>query len=303
MNSLAVESKKTFRHGFILNEIELRRIVDLIREQARKLVGQAACKELFTIKFKNGVIAETDAIDTILLQENSGSALIVRLRYELLATADSGSCSCSVEFFDPRIDEDSGSTSIKFTVRANDRDWVFVTSSQLEERIERVKRRSPGPLGERVVLWPVAILVAFLTFFIINMAYTGANLPSYLRNDYARWLSVSAEFRDEVERRRVNDPVAAMVLLEEIREKRASQLIKRFFEFRAEPAGAMWIYAIFAALSVVLAAVVIDRYYPLYNFCWGDYLELFQRRERMRSFWLVVVGVGLIVELIGGMVN
>jgi hypothetical protein len=138
MKPIAVEAREKFRHGFVLTEGEFRRLVDLLREQAKKLQAFDNLTEKFIIKFLNGVVAEADSIDTILQQENSGSALIVRVRYELTSGEESASpLLCAFEFINADSDDEPGYTSVKFSVRATDRDWVFVTSSQLRERIER----------------------------------------------------------------------------------------------------------------------------------------------------------------------
>jgi hypothetical protein len=192
MKPLAVEAKETFQHGFILNEGELRRTVDLIREQVKKLPDSGEFEEKFTLKFKNGAIAETDSIDDVLQQENSGSGLIVRLRYELLSTSVSPDYSCSIEFINADLDEESGLTSIKVAVRASDRDWVFVTSSQLRERVDKIKRFALNQLGSKGgpgrtffrLLSPLIItVVTFAMFFFLfkGVRGIGEREPSSVR--------------------------------------------------------------------------------------------------------------------------
>lgn len=72
MNQLYVEANKSFRHGFVLPESELRRFIELIREQVKKINADPDLSFRYQLKFQNGVVAETDSIDSILSQENEG---------------------------------------------------------------------------------------------------------------------------------------------------------------------------------------------------------------------------------------
>jgi hypothetical protein len=54
-------------------------------------------------------------------------------------------------------------------------------------------------------------------------------------------------------------------------------------------------------LILVFAWLFLLRYYPVYNFCWGEYAEEFQRKESRRQFWLVIIIIGLVVSFLGSM--
>src|SRR6266702_4154876 len=132
-----VESRKTFKFGFVLRESDLRRLVDTISDQFRKLAGPGEHPgHHFRLKFRNGAIADNTSLDHVLAQENSGSGRIVRLHYEEeVGEEATGITRVSIEFTDVDVDDEPGYVSIRFAVLGHDRDWVFVTSSLLEERV------------------------------------------------------------------------------------------------------------------------------------------------------------------------
>ncbi|MDD5087494.1 MAG: hypothetical protein PHI18_01680, partial [bacterium] len=47
--------------------------------------------------------------------------------------------------------------------------------------------------------------------------------------------------------------------------------------------------------------LILQRLYPLYNFCWGDYVDHFRRRETTRKWVLSVIVVGVVVSFIGSL--
>lgn len=58
---------------------------------------------------------------------------------------------------------------------------------------------------------------------------------------------------------------------------------------------------IFGGLATIFAIYMFFlRFYLVYNFLWGDYLEYFNKRESTRKFVLVIILVGIVVSFIGG---
>lgn len=76
----------------------------------------------------------------------------------------------------------------------------------------------------------------------------------------------------------LKDPIEAVIMAEEIHD----QAFSRVFSWPNfwVPLVAMTGFV----LILVLAGFVIQRYFPAYNFCWGDYLESFERKEARRKF-------------------
>lgn len=148
VDKMDVESRKSFKHGFILKETDLRRLIDTAIQQLEKIPGSKVGQPTFKMKFKNGVLAETPSLDEVLAQENSGSGKIIRLSYGQEATDSPNPSHIFLEFINADEDDETGLVSLRFHVFGHSRDWVFVTSSLLEERFEKIKRFSFNQLGK-----------------------------------------------------------------------------------------------------------------------------------------------------------
>ena len=137
---MKVESKNSIKAGFTLSEQELRRLVDDMKQQMVKVSEKQTLIERYEIKFKNGAIAETESLDFVLSQENLGSSSIIRLKVIIQEKEDDPDNVITTEFI--KLDEEGevGPNGIKYSVLGNDRDWVFITLSELEERLGRVKK-------------------------------------------------------------------------------------------------------------------------------------------------------------------
>ena len=293
MQPLKVESKKSFKFGFILNETELRRLVDLVREQTAKIEGHGNTSESYTLKFQNGAVAESNDIDTVFQQENSGSGLIVRLKAEIKGSGDNGDCSTSFEFINADLDDEPGSTSIRFAVLGQDRDWVFVSSSHIKERIDKIKRFAPNQLGEKGpgrffmrTFMPMFFMLAVLVPALISIKnkqddLKGAEAPSQV-------------LKKVVAENGITDPIEAIIELERLREKSVLAHDPNMGTFK-------WLgYAVGILVVGSLVVMFFAKFYPVFNFCWGDYIEAFEKKERTRKFWLIVVVLGIVISFIGG---
>lgn len=125
--------KRAFTYGFTLTEQELRRICNTIDQQMQKKTN--AYQQTFTLTFKNGGEEELDTLDKVLNAENSGGWLI----REIIIITKCGSSNTRIS-----VDLDTSSfTSVFLLIEDDDRDWVYVTASLIEERINRIKRPFP----------------------------------------------------------------------------------------------------------------------------------------------------------------
>jgi hypothetical protein len=88
---------------------------------------------------------------------------------------------------------------------------------------------------------------------------------------------------------RLKDPVEAIVMAERLKDQ----------ALRAQmPAlGRQVLLGGVVVFGLGLISYFLVLYYPVYNFCWGDYLDIFQRKESRRKFILVVVIIG-VLELV-----
>lgn len=280
MDTITVESNKKYKAGFVLSEPELRRLVDTIAEQLRKIDSSKDVLHKYAIKFRNGAIAETHNIDEVLKEENTGSCQVIRLRTEsVLENDDSGSIIIT-EFINIADDEETGTVPIKQSISGSSRDWVFVTSSLLEERISKVKRnQAPRVLKE--LGFPIGL---FLTMFLLVYIFPSKSAKTTKSIDRIETLWKHGQ---------LNDPVEALIMLERARETQGS--------------SGWHILKLIAAVIVVSISLygigrLISKYYPLYNFCWGDYLEEFKKVESRRTFMLVVIILGLAISAVGSII-
>src|SRR4051812_19145601 len=109
--------------------------------------------------YRNGVIAATDSLDEVLSQENTGSGEIVRLKLEFRKAKTPyrirGEFGVMLEFINVDVEDEPRSIAIRFSIDGQTRDWVFVTSTVLEERVTKIKRLSFNQLNRRGLFPPL----------------------------------------------------------------------------------------------------------------------------------------------------
>jgi len=283
---MEIESKKTFKTGFVLKEPDLRRLVDTVHEQFAKLPGTPKSSGTFRLKLRNGAMLDSPSLDEVLSLENGGSSQLVRLKYEHKVDPDDKTTHARFEFINVDIDEESSYTSMQFQVNGANRDWVFVSSSLLEERCERLRRfalnqiSGKGPTALLFRLIPSLITLLVVVGMLMSMFHSIDNRPQ-----------VSKLLEGAIQAGTVKEPIDAILFVQkqQDRMKFAKEIIPiRFFI----GIGVFLLLGAFAWLFLL-------RYYPVYNFCWGEYAEEFQRKESRRQFWLVIIVIGLVVSFFG----
>ena len=282
---MLVEAKKRFSHGFLLSEPELRRTIELISEQFRKLEETITPLAVYEIKYRNGAVSSTSNLDDVFNQENLGSSQIIRLKMKFSAEFQGEDISITLGYINVDLDEEPGSTSIWYNISANSRDWVFVTSALIQERIEKIRRRCPNELGSsskrgapvRLLVFPL-IMLAMIFSMVVGIDSNQDKVSEML---------VQAKNSGQIK-----DAVDALIIIEEAKEKQKSAVGADILKPLAYMAGA--IIALFSVYMFFL------RYYLVFNFLWGDYLEEFKKREGVRKFVLVIICIGIVVSFIGG---
>jgi len=283
METVGVESSKSYHFGFILTESEIRRLIDVITDQFTKINSQDQVVLRLNTTFKNGAIAETNSLDEILTQENTGSSEITRLKIEASLENDELN-GISVEFVNVDAEEQTNSVSIRQQVHGVSRDWVFVTSSLIEERITKLKRFALNQLGKTpltkvimslLVPGIMMLILLFATNSVTDDMTTGTNKVEEL------W-----------KKGQLKDPVEAIIMLEKCRNNLTPLGILK------KPVTVL----ILVSLPLILTYMFLLKYYLVYVFCWGDYKELFEKKESIRKFVLGAVVIGLIVSVVGGLI-
>lgn len=83
---MKTELKGAWRSGFRLTEKDLRRIIDLVVEKIKTNVEQTVTKKI-TYKLANGAIINSENVDDIFAEENSGTKRIISVQCEMTAAA------------------------------------------------------------------------------------------------------------------------------------------------------------------------------------------------------------------------
>jgi hypothetical protein len=297
MEQIYVESNKGYKHGFILKEQDLRRFVDLMNEQFKKLSNENV-EYRYTIKFKNGAVANTPDIESVLKLDNEGSASIVGLEIGGKQTNNDKVSEIKLDFRDPDTSDDETINPVRHSIKGQSRDWVFVTSSLIEERVGKIKRKQLDPTSSTgtgklffKLLTPILMLALMIgmissTPSIVRESHDGQNKA--LNEIEAKWKSHS-----------ITDPIDALIQIEKSKNTENDKInlnTLMFSLFLAKP----FIFIIIGLILIVIFSYIFMKFYPAYNFCWGNYIEIFNKKESNRK---VIIGILLGTILLGVIVN
>ena len=259
---METETTKSFRSGFTLTEQELRRIVGMVTQQIKKVSGDREPHLEFTVKYQGGAITQAGSLDDILTQGNIGSTAVVRLTFKASDLIENPLHTVRVEFADPDRN-DSDWLSMHFAILGQDRDWVLVAGSELEERIRRVRNISwthvmKSRTGSSVMM--MAATIGVIVSMIVAASVFDFPSRNYITDVEQAWLS--GELTDAIE---------AAIRLERGRTESSS------------PASGWWIFIapLFLLLIVVVAQTLIPRLAASYHFVWGDYIASYNRRKNL----------------------
>lgn len=283
---MKTEARKTFRHGFVLTEQELRRTVDSATQQMQRIVPSRAPDVHFEVKLKNGTVAHSWSLEDLLSFENFASKQIVRLDIEMEQQNESSKYAIMLRFTNLNVEDDEV-CSVKYVVMGEDRDWVLVTSSELEERVGRVKSFALNRMfGRRRHEW---ISPLFAGLFLV-LSFTGMIRALDHRSHLAE--AIEARWKAGI----LHDPIEVMILMQRDSESREAALSPGNF--------VRWSIVYPVGLAFVLSACALGLIYlyPAYVFCWGDYVKTYERRVSIRKFLLVGIVVSLAISVIAGVI-
>lgn len=283
--SIAVESTKRFDHGFILDEAEFRRLNDSINDQFSKLENSDSISARFTLTYENGVIATYETIDDVFLEENSGSSKIIRVAIDYKITKRNEEANLDVIFINIDSDKAVGDTPIKYIITGKSRDWVFITGSLLNERINKIRRM-------RFQLHKTGKNARFLTSLLIPISMLFGTFLS-LFTVSTKKIEYITELRNSWKNGEFKDSIDFMLKLEEKKRSLDSPL-------------EIFLPMIIILISVTLFFIfyfIFDKLYPRYNFKWGDYIKEFEKIEKWRGFFLIGLLFTLAISIIGSILG
>lgn len=291
------EASKTLKNGFDLSEQELRRIYDSLIQQMDRVNTPEAPNLVvtFEVKFRNGVIAEPTSLDEILGFENIGSGKIERLKILFQKGLDSSTTNIHLEFVDIDSETEIGSDSISYSITGNDRDWVFITSSQLEERLSRIKKFAPNQLARKrqsLLLFQILLLIPFM----LIMLFTTISLAEH-RND--ELIDKINQVESSWKSGKIEDPVQVTLELAKIRAN-TTEISQYLLDWETNK---WFIFIMVGVLALSGLAIFWWYYFPFYNFLWGDYVKVYERKKSVGKFIVIGVLSSIIISVVANYIS
>lgn len=304
---MKAEKTGEYNFGFVLNESNVRRIIDTAKEQLSKLASKEEEITLnYSVKFKNGAVVDNMSIDEILSLDNFGSTSITKL--SIKSFIEKSDNLIEIVFQNPEIENKE--YSIFYMIRSFDRDWVFITLSLIQERILITKRSIL--LVPRMTFSSYQFLAFFgLMFFMIFMFYNTAMLFDKNIDDYMPEKFVFSEkIKNEALKHPSATPMEADVIWAELREQETKLreiAYEKWKEERTARRMSLADYIYLGILSLLFFPIIAFSYsyvlkivYPIYVFCWGSTQDAFSRKESQRKFILGTIFTGLLISFIAG---
>lgn len=275
---MRTEISKSFNCGFFLSEQELRRIIQSVTEHAQKAANGRDYLIDFKLKRSDGALIQASSVDESFATENSEPRRIRGVQICAHEAPHKTSWQISVSYKDGDCDVKSPG-SIALDIDGESRDWAFVAASDLEDRIKPTRIAAWEILLEKPIAMPIMLLISLSIF----LAFFGLLIPKdshmVLQKQYEQGL--------------LKDSIQAMIELERINNDR-------------KPGTLLFVVLLFSFLVPAACWVFPAKIFPLlrpsYNFYWGDYVVVIDRRRRLRSTIGTVVILGLIVSVIGGVI-
>lgn len=305
--------------AFVLNEQDFRRLNDTARDQLTKKGNEDEIVSSFTIKFKNGTIYETTSIDEVLSLENGGSGAIKQI--EAVSQLTNESYRIRFKYSDPDY-TDKDVKPIAYSVYGEDRDWVFVSNSQIEERLNtttRTKAASPKmEVNGFMALFMIGILVSF--FFIVDMQKERVSFWDYDK-EWEAYIEEDIDAIEDLKKFAKDNPDAKPVevfikykeiteLEREVRNKAIDKQRKDAQAWALKENGEnmssnilmlmMFASGLVLPLLYLLYSSIAKYVYPLYVFSWGDEKASFEKRDSARKYVLGTLVAGIIVSFVAG---
>jgi hypothetical protein len=282
---MKTEANKAYDSGFALTEGELRRIHDTLVQQITRTPAAGGFQTTFELKYRNGSIATPTTLDDVLSQENFGSTAILRLKMAVADQQTKPANRIAIEF--TNLDEDKGGKAepIRFGVLGDDRDWVFVTGSQLEERVGKVRMFSPAQFAKNRT-WIFMVLVLLVLFGVLSLVQLRTR-----KHNAAKTSQLDA-LEHQREEGTLKDPIQAVIA------------VARISNAGDDGSDIMFLplLIIIPTFGLPAFASIYSYFQPPFNFLWGDAVTSYNKRRNQGRFLLggvlLVIVLGLIVNFI-----
>jgi hypothetical protein len=290
------EASKALKNGFELTEQELRRIYDaLVQQMERVNTPEAPDLDVkFEVKFRNGVIAEPTTLDEILGLENIGSGKIEKLKIRMEKGIEATKTSILLDFVNIDSDTEIGNNAISYSIVGNDRDWVFITSSQLEERLSRIRKFAPNQLSNKrqtLLLLQLLLLIPFMLVTLLALFSSTESRKVQLLDKInlveSRWKS--GDIKDSAE-----------VSLEIAKIQATFNQIPQSLDWESNK----WlVFIVVGFVGLIGLALFWAYYFPFYNFLWGDYIKVYERKKSTGKFIVGGIIFALVISVVANYIS
>ncbi len=241
---MRTELRMPFTYGFVISEQELRRIHDSMVQQMKR-AGKGDFSSFFEVRYKYGMRTEKASLDEITAENNRGKWMIQELKMALFSNFPLHETQIEIEFRvpppPPSREATSRPYSVQYDVVGDERDWVFLTSSQLDDRLANIKQWPIFYYGVAAIAVGFVMLIVFLTMLFSRSSYK---------------LPLGYE-----------------------------------------------IIALLVSSLVMIGGGAAMYGFPLYNFCWGDYLRSFTQRRTIGKYIINGVIITLVLSIIGSVIG
>ncbi len=269
---------KYFEQDFLLDEPKLRKIVDVLKEQSKKLSYETYLE--FYVEREGDVFYTTRHLDEVLKDENTTGKSIRLMTIELYRSVPE-----PVE--KQRLPEErkaivyiafspDSKNKVRITVTCEDRDWTFLTADEIESQIKRITNKS----NIRFLKYSDFVLA-------ILIIYLGISVSSWL---YPSLEMTSADITS----------LATDTQIEKILEIVGNRDTNSIYLFVVP-----WTVSMFGCLFLILTRPILNMISKSRTsfFYWGDMVQHHDKIERRNN--LIVSGIILagIVSVAGSVVG
>jgi hypothetical protein len=285
-SAMKTEAKKRYSSGFTLTEGELRRLHEVLVQQIKKTPIGDEFRTSYELKYRNGSVAYPTSLDDVLAQENFGSAGILRLTMQVFDQDEKPAQMIGISF--ANADDEESYYPIAYVVSGTDRDWAFVTSSQIDERIAKIKRFSPNQFFSRkrssLITTPLMMLITVSLVCLVFLALFSVGHRHDLQAGHQ--LDV---LEQSWKAGTLKDPAEVVIQIARINQYRAdfsrSEMILPFAAIMGIP------------VFLLLLGLCYLYFQPSYIFLWGDCIEAYEKRRSLGRILFVGVILAFVVGL------
>jgi hypothetical protein len=287
---MKTEAGRTFTHGFALTEQELRRTVDTAIQQLQRIDRSQAPSIHIEVKLRNGTVAQSLSIEDVLSFENFGSKRIVGIDIVLKEHGEPVKYQIKVGFTNLSV-EGNEDFSVVYKVFGEDRDWVLVTSSELEERIGKVKCFAWNQIFRgSSARYFLPILFLFMLLMTMVGLVVGLSLTLGQRTNIADKMEAGWKTGS------LRDPIEALIMMQRNYESQIDVI--------TPVALVRWVavYPLAFVCTVLLCGILLSYLYPSYVFVWGDYIRVYEKRLAARKIVFYGILLSLAISIIAGII-